>query len=175
MAMARLGNGDEAVELFHMLNPINHTRTPADVERYKVEPYVVAADVYAHPAHIGRGGWTWYTGSAAWMYRLGLESILGLRRRGRCFSVAPCIPASWEGFVVRWRQGTSHYEIIVENPHRRNRGVAQVTMDGALVDPRAIPLVDDGALHRLEVVMGKPGPERGNRLSMEGAPSLGTP
>ncbi|MFI5372808.1 MAG: GH36-type glycosyl hydrolase domain-containing protein, partial [Candidatus Eisenbacteria bacterium] len=107
MAMAHLGSGDEAVELFHMLNPINHTRSPADVARYQVEPYVVAADVYTHPAHIGRGGWTWYTGSAAWMYRLGLESILGLRQRGRCFSVAPCVPASWGGFVVRWQHGRS--------------------------------------------------------------------
>ncbi len=95
MAMARLGSGDEAVELFHMLNPANHTRTPADVERYKTEPYVVAGDVYAHPAHAGRGGWTWYTGSAGWMYRAGLESILGLRRRGSTFEIDPCIPSSW--------------------------------------------------------------------------------
>ncbi|HSD33126.1 MAG TPA: glucoamylase family protein, partial [Gemmatimonadales bacterium] len=82
MAVARLGNGDEAVELFHLLNPINHTRSAADVERYKTEPYVMAGDVYAHPAHAGRGGWTWYTGSAGWMYRAGLESILGLKRHG---------------------------------------------------------------------------------------------
>src|SRR3989454_4040637 len=75
MAVARLGNGDEAVELFHLLNPINHTRSAADVERYKAEPYATAGDVYAHPAHAGRGGWTWYTGSAGWMYRAGLESI----------------------------------------------------------------------------------------------------
>src|SRR5262245_50873592 len=79
MATALVGNGDEAVEMFHMLNPINHSRTAADIERYQAEPFVVAADVYAHPAHTGRGGWTWYTGSAAWMYRVGLESILGLR------------------------------------------------------------------------------------------------
>ena len=92
MAMARLGYGDEAVELFHMLNPVNHTRTAADVERYKAEPYVLAGDVFAHPAHAGRAGWTWYTGSAGWMYRAGLESILGLRRRGATFEVDPCIP-----------------------------------------------------------------------------------
>jgi len=107
MAVAHLGSGDEAVELFHMLNPINHTRTRGDVDRYKVEPYVVAGDVYTHPAHIGRGGWTWYTGSAAWMYRLGLESILGLRRRGGSFAIAPCVPGSWDRFVVHWRQGRS--------------------------------------------------------------------
>ena len=117
MAIAQLGNGDEAVELFHMLNPINHTRTPADVERYKVEPYVVAADVYTHPPHIGRGGWTWYTGSAAWMYRLGLESILGLRRRGEHLAVAPCVPATWDGFVVRWRHGRS----VLRDPRGESR------------------------------------------------------
>ncbi len=156
MAIAHLGSGDEAVELFHMLNPINHTRTPADVGRYQVEPYVVAADVYTHPGHIGRGGWTWYTGSAAWMYRLGLESILGLRRRGRSFSVAPCIPGSWNGFVVRWRHGGSLYEITVENPGSRNRGVAEAVLDGVRVEPQAVPLVDDGAVHRLRVVMGEP-------------------
>jgi cyclic beta-1,2-glucan synthetase len=155
MAMARLGYGDEAVELFHMLNPINHGRTRADIERYKVEPYVIAADVYAHPAHMGRGGWTWYTGSAAWMYRLGLESILGLRRRGRSFSVSPCVPAPWEGFVVRWRYGRSDYEIAVENPERRNRGVAEAMLDGEPIDTRSIPLVDDGEPHRVRVVMGE--------------------
>jgi cyclic beta-1,2-glucan synthetase len=158
MAMAHLGSGDEAVELFHMLNPINHSRTPADVERYQVEPYVVAADVYTHPAHIGRGGWTWYTGSAAWMYRLGLESILGLRRRGRTFAVAPCIPIAWDGFRLRWRHGGSTYEIAVENPGRWNRGVAEALLDGVPVDAAAIPLVDDGAVHHLRVVMGEPAP-----------------
>ena len=105
MAMAALGSGDEAVELFHLLNPINHTRTPADVERYKAEPYVVAGDVYAHPQHAGRGGWTWYTGSAGWMYRAGLESILGLQRHGATFAIDPCIPASWPEFAIAWRFG----------------------------------------------------------------------
>jgi len=90
MALARLGSGDEVAELFHMLNPINHTGTAAGVERYKTEPYVVAGDVYATPPHAGRGGWSWYTGSAAWMYRAGLESMLGLRRRGTTFSIDPC-------------------------------------------------------------------------------------
>jgi cellobiose phosphorylase len=160
MAVAHLGSGDEAVELFHMLNPINHTRTRADAERYKVEPYVVAADVYTHPAHIGRGGWTWYTGSSGWMYRLGLESILGLRRRGQTFTIAPCVPASWDRYVVHWRAGKSMYEITVENPERRTRGVTEAELDGAEVDPNEIPLIGDGAVHRLRVVMGVPAPER---------------
>jgi len=98
MAFAHLGRHDEAAALWSMLNPVNHGRTPADVVRYKVEPYVVAADVYSVAPHQGRGGWTWYTGSAAWMYRAALESILGIRREGRCIVVQPRIPADWPGF-----------------------------------------------------------------------------
>jgi cyclic beta-1,2-glucan synthetase len=156
MAMAGLGSGDEAVELFHLLNPINHTRTPADVDRYKTEPYVVAADVYAHHSHAGRGGWTWYTGSASWMYRAGLESILGLRRRGTVFAVEPCIPSSWPEYTIVWRLGQTRYEIRVLNPERRCRGVAQAELDGVPVDSRAIPLADDGRTHQVRLVLGDP-------------------
>ncbi len=156
MAVARLGNGDEAMELFHMLNPINHTRTPMDVERYKVEPYVVAGDVYAHPEHAGRGGWTWYTGSAAWTYRAGLEGLLGLRRRGESFHVDPCIPAAWPGFSITWRFGASRYEITVTNPDHVCRGVAGAELDGVPCDGAAIPLVDDGRTHHVRVVLGQP-------------------
>jgi cyclic beta-1,2-glucan synthetase len=154
MAMARLGYGDEAVELFHMLNPANHTRTAADVERYKGEPYVIAGDVLAHPAHAGRAGWTWYTGSAGWMYRAGLESVLGLRRRGAAFEIDPCIPAAWPGYSIEWRFGATRYAIEVENPDRRCRGVAHATLDGVSVDPLAIPLSDDGGRHVVSVVLG---------------------
>jgi cyclic beta-1,2-glucan synthetase len=153
-ALAQLGNGDEAVELFHMLNPINRTRSAADVEQYKVEPYVIAADVYAHPMHLGRGGWTWYTGSAAWMHRLGIEFILGLKRRGDAFAVEPTIPAGWPGYTITWRWGKSEYEIVVTNPDRCCRGVAAATIDGNEVDPAAIPLRDDGGRHRVEIRMG---------------------
>jgi cyclic beta-1,2-glucan synthetase len=154
MAVARLGSGDEAVELFHMINPVNHARTRAGVERYKAEPYVVAGDVYAHPAHPGRGGWSWYTGSAGWMYRAGMESILGLRRRGEVFEIDPCIPSSWPGFSVAWRFGSARYEITVTNPEHRCRGVAEAELDGVPVDASAIPLRDDGAAHRVRVVLG---------------------
>jgi cyclic beta-1,2-glucan synthetase len=154
MAMARRGSGDEAVELFHMINPINHTRTAADVERYKIEPYVVAGDVCTHPAHAGRGGWSWYTGAAGWMYRAGLESILGLTRRGSTFEIDPCIPSSWPEYAIVWRFGRSRYEIAVSNPERQCRGIAEAELDGAPVDPRAIPLADDGATHYLRVVLG---------------------
>ncbi|HVR72357.1 MAG TPA: glucoamylase family protein, partial [Vicinamibacteria bacterium] len=156
LAMAQQGRGDEAVELFHMLNPINHTRTAAGVARYKLEPYAVAGDVYAHPAHAGRGGWSWYTGSAGWLYRVGLEGILGLRRRGSVFEVDPCIPSSWPEYTVAWRFGTSRYEIVVTNPEGQSRGVGEAEMDGAPVDPRAIPLADDGRVHRVRVVLGTP-------------------
>jgi len=156
MAVAALGSGDEAVELFHMLNPVNHARTPADVTRYKVEPYVVAADVYAHPAHAGRGGWTWYTGSASWMYRAGLESILGIERRGAFLSIKPCIPAAWPGFTVVIRVGGARYEIEVQNPEHRCCGIAAADLDGVAVDPQAIPLVDDGRTHSVRALIGEP-------------------
>ena len=154
--MARLGSGDEAVELFHLLNPVNHTRNAAAVARYKAEPYVLAGDVYAHPAHAGRAGWTWYTGSAGWMYRAGLESILGLSRRGSTFEMDPCIPSSWPEYSLVWRFGRTRYEIVVKNPERRCRGIAEAELDGAPVDPRSIPLVDDGGTHHVRLVLGDP-------------------
>ncbi|HEY3359138.1 MAG TPA: glucoamylase family protein, partial [Polyangia bacterium] len=154
LALARLGSGDEAVELFHMLNPINRTRSAGDVETYKTEPYAVAADVYDHPAHRGRGGWTWYTGSAGWMYRVALEGILGLERRGDSFAVNPCIPSSWPAFSIEWRLGATRYSIQVENPERKCRGVATAELDGVPADASAIPLRQDGGNHRVRVVLG---------------------
>ena len=155
MALARLGSGDEAAELFHLLNPVNHARTAAEVARYRGEPYVVAGDVCAHPDHAGQAGWTWYTGAAGWLYRAGLESILGLRRHGDTFELSPCIPAGWPGFSLRWRVGDTRYEIEVTNPERRCRGVATAELDGVAVNPFAVPLVADGATHRLRVVLGE--------------------
>jgi len=154
MAVARLGSGDEAMELFHMLNPINHSRTGADADRYRTEPYALAGDVYSHPAHPGRGGWTWYTGAAGWLYRTGLESLLGLRRQGATFAIDPCIPASWPEYGITWRFGTARYEITVTNPEHRCRGVAEAELDGAPVEPASIPLVDDGRRHVVRVVLG---------------------
>ena len=156
MALAKLGSGDEAAEFFHMLNPVNHGRTAADVGRYKTEPYVMAGDVYARSPHAGRGGWSWYTGSAGWMYRAGVESILGLRRRGDTFVVDPCIPTAWPEYKISWRFRTSRYEITVSNPSRRCRGISTATLDGARVDARAIPLLDDGGTHDVQIVLGDP-------------------
>jgi cyclic beta-1,2-glucan synthetase len=157
MAVAALGSADEAVELFHMINPINRTRTAAGVARYAGEPYVVAGDVYAHPAHLGRAGWTWYTGSAGWLYRAALETILGIERRGGMLRLDPRVPASWPGFSVFLRSGTTRWEIEVENPGRKSHGIAEVTLDGRPVDHAAIPLVEDGETHRIRAVIGERG------------------
>jgi len=156
MALARLGLGDEAMELFHMVNPINHTRTAEGLEQYRTEPYVVASDVYAHPMHLGRGGWTWYTGSAGWMYQAAVEGLLGLRRSGATFSVAPSIPGMWPEFSIRWRVGRTSYQITVVNPEHRCRGVRSAELDGAPIDPAAIPVLDDGQTHEIVVALGDP-------------------
>jgi len=155
MALARLGSGDEVAELFHMLNPINHTRTPDDVRRYKAEPYVIAGDVYARAPHAGRGGWSWYTGSAAWLYRAGLDSILGLRRHGDTFSIDPCIPSSWPEYEIAWRIQGTRYLISVSNPERQCRGVLEASLDGVTIDAAAIPIVGDGQTHQVRIVLGK--------------------
>jgi cyclic beta-1,2-glucan glucanotransferase len=154
MALARLGSGDEAAEFFHMLNPVNHGRTAADVSRYKTEPYVMAGDVYARPPHAGRGGWSWYTGSAGWMYRAGIESILGLRRRGDTFAIDPCIPSSWPEYRITWRYLDSCYEITVSNPARRCGGIMKATVDGLTVNAASIPLLNDGRTHEVRIVLG---------------------
>ena len=156
IAFAALGDGDKAGELFSILNPINHAGTRAGVYRYKVEPYVAAADVYAEPPHVGRGGWTWYTGSAGWMYRAGVEWILGFRFRGAALHVDPCIPRSWPGYQITFRYHSARYELVVQNPHGATRGVSRIAVDGKELgkDVRAIPLADDGARHRIEVTLG---------------------
>jgi cellobiose phosphorylase len=115
MAFARLGNGARAVEILQMLNPIEHARTPEDYAVYRTEPYVVAADLYSLEAQRGRGGWTWYTGSAGWMYRVWLEEVLGFKLRGNRLSMQPVIPEEWPGFVITFRYGRTEYRIEVEN------------------------------------------------------------
>jgi cyclic beta-1,2-glucan synthetase len=155
IAFAMLGDGDRAAEVLSMVNPIVRARTAAAADRYKVEPYVLAADVYAEPPHVGRGGWTWYTGSAGWMYRAVLESLLGFRLRGERLVVDPCIPAGWAGFDIAFRHRSARYAIAVENPRRVSRGVSSVTVDGVpLAGDRAIRLADDGGTHDVRVVLG---------------------
>ncbi len=143
LAFALLGDGDTAGELFSLLNPINHASSRNAALRYKVEPYVICADIYTAPAHVGRGGWTWYTGSAAWMYRVGTEGILGIHLRGQTLVVDPCVPRSWSGFEFTYRYGTSLYRVSVKNPLGVSRGSAH-----------EIALVDDGRDHAAEITLG---------------------
>ena len=156
LAFALLGDGDRAGELFSLLNPINHASTRASIHRYKVEPYVVCADVYSAAPHVGRGGWTWYTGSAGWMYRTAVEGILGIRLRGGTLLVDPCIPRGWAGFEFTYKHGSSRYRITVKNPRGVNRGIAQATLDGKDLGSAAceIKLVDDGRYHYGEITLG---------------------
>jgi cyclic beta-1,2-glucan synthetase len=154
LATALRGEGDRAFELYQMINPLTHAATPDQVGVYKVEPYVVAADVYTARGQLGRGGWTWYTGSASWMYRIGLESILGLTKRGDRLSFRPAVPASWPEFSIVYRQGRTEYRIVVREPARVKPGATEVTLDGRRLDGDEIPLVDDGVPHDV-VVAGR--------------------
>jgi cyclic beta-1,2-glucan synthetase len=155
IAFAAMGDGDKASELFRMLNPIYRSNSRASIQRYKVEPYVVAGDIYAEAPHVGRGGWTWYTGSAGWLYRAGMEWILGFRVRGMSLSVDPCIPRNWPGYSMKFRYHSSVYDIRIENPSSVTHGVALTEVDGKILPGSAkIPLVDDGATHVIRVVMG---------------------
>lgn len=155
LAFARLGDGEKAWELFHMINPVNHARTPIEYARYKVEPYVLAADVYSVAPNTGRGGWTWYTGAAGWLYRIGVEHMAGISRRGGYLSIDPCIPGGWSGYRATYRYGKSVYSIAVENPEKVGRGVAKIIADGLAVQGNMVKLLDDGLEHFVRVVLGK--------------------
>ena len=159
-AFAMLGDGDRAGSLFNIRKPISHSSTPNAVQRYKVEPYVACADVYSVAPHVGRGGWTWYTGSGGWLYRAGLEAILGFNVQGDTLVIEPCLPPSWPGYEIVFRRRGAHnaitrYEIAVENPHHSSRGVAFAELDGVRMAKGAarIPLVDDSGVHRVHVVL----------------------
>jgi cyclic beta-1,2-glucan synthetase len=157
IALARRGEGERAAKILRMLNPIERTGDGEKVERYRIEPYIIAADVYHSPRRIGQGGWSWYTGSAAWMYRAWVEEVLGLRVRGDCMQIEPVIPGWWEGFHLHYRHGEAVYEIQVENPERCEKGVAWVKMDGRRLVDGVIPLERDLIKHRILVHMGRPG------------------
>lgn len=154
LATALLGNGDGAAELLSLLNPVNHARRPEDVALYRVEPYAVAADIYGAEPYTGRGGWTWYTGSAAWVYRIAMEAVLGLHLDGNALVMDPCIPHDWPGFRLTNHFFSTTYEISLENPHNVSRGVVEVWLDGELQENGRIVRVDDGATHHVRVVLG---------------------
>jgi len=162
IALAELGRAEEAHALYAMLNPINHSTTRTAVQRYKVEPYVAAADVYSVAPHSGRGGWTWYTGSAGWMYRAGLEFLLGFRLHGNRLTLKPCIPESWPGFSITFQFRSSRYRIRVDNPRNCADRAAAAHLDGAPLvigantgaGVTSIDLLDDGRTHELALVLG---------------------
>jgi cyclic beta-1,2-glucan synthetase len=158
LAYVMRGDGDEAHSLLDLINPISHSLKRSAAEHYVVEPYVVAADVYAAEPHTGRGGWTWYTGSASWYYRIALGSLLGIRVEaardgGRQLVLDPCIPKRWPGFSATYRHGDATYAIRVDNPRGANQGVARVTLDGVPIPDLAVPLDEDGRTHEVVVVM----------------------
>ncbi len=154
-AMTKLGLGDQAFEGFSFLNPVTHSTDPESANQYRVEPYVVAADIYSTEPHAGRGGWTWYTGSASWLYRLGIEGILGLQLRGDRFTIEPCIPSGWDGYQITFKAQDAVYKIEVSNPEHVQSGVKQITLDGEQLDDRLIPVLDDCSEHSVTVIMGQ--------------------
>ena len=147
MAYAKLGNGDTAFELFKMLNPIHHSSNREDSEKYKIEPYVLAGDVYAGSSYEGRGGWSWYTGSASWYYRAGLESILGFRIEDNKIKLNPCIPSYWENYEIHYKYKCSNYFIKVHNPHRVSSGFLDLNLDGLPLKDSELELLNDGEDH----------------------------
>jgi cellobiose phosphorylase len=156
MAFAQLGDRERAWECLTMINPVNHALTAKAVAKYRVEPYVVAADVYALPQDIGRGGWSWYTGSAGWMYRLIVESLLGLTRTGDRLTITPCIPADWTQFKIQYRYGTTQYQFEIN----QSKALAdlpippmQIIIDGANQSDHQIVLIDDQLEHRISIVL----------------------
>ena len=153
MAYARSGNGNKAVDLLRMLSPTLHTPSPEANELYKVEPYVIAADIYDLKNQVGRGGWTWYTGSASWVYRIWLEEILGFKLRGDKLSFRCAIPKEWNEFKLRYRYKSSHYNITVKNPQHVSCGHSKITMDGVTLSSVDIPLLDDGNQHSVDIVL----------------------
>jgi cellobiose phosphorylase len=160
MAFAAAGDATRAWELFGLINPIHHGDRPEAIARYKVEPYVLAADVYTNPQHEGRGGWTWYTGSAGWMYRLIVESLLGLRRDADRLFIEPVIPAAWSGFVVHYRYHQSIYHLRI---HKKGAGsgklaVSRLLRDGNQQAQRVIALDNDGKEHQIEIELSDTDP-----------------
>ena len=164
LATALRGDGDRALDLYQMINPVTHASSSDGVSMYKVEPYVVAADVYTADGHLGRGGWTWYTGSASWLYRVGIEAILGFKKRGEVLEIDPCISTGWKEFTIQYRYGEALYDIVVRNPFGVSRGVASVVVDGVSMDG-GIPLSRGEGHHRATITLGPPAESRPPRAS----------
>ena len=153
IAEAILGFGDKAEEYFKMINPIEHTRTREEANKYKVEPYVMPADVYGSGNLAGRGGWTWYTGSASWYYNAGIEYILGFKLRKDILRLEPNIPSSWKEYQIRYRYKSSVYNLKIKNPNGKNNGIEQVIVNGQKLEKKEIKLIDNGKINDIEFIM----------------------
>ena len=153
MAEAILGFGDKATEFFRMINPIEHSKTKEAAGKYKVEPYVIAADIYGAGNLAGRGGWTWYTGSSSWMYKAGIEYILGLKIKENVLIMEPCIPTNWKEYSVQYHFGSSIYNIKVKNPNRKNTGVSNILLNGEEIKENKIKLQDNNSVNEIEIIM----------------------
>lgn len=154
-AYTALGEGDRAERIFRLMNPILRCGTMEQVARYRVEPYVLPGDVYSAPPWTGRGGWTWYTGAAGWAYRLGLEGILGLRKEDGQLRIDPCIPSTWKGFEAWLKWGAQEIHVVVDNPDGVSAGVAEASLDGALLASGQVPLDPNGVgKHEVHVRLG---------------------
>jgi cyclic beta-1,2-glucan synthetase len=155
MAMARKGDGNRAVQMLKMMSPMEHTRDRASADHYGLEPYSIAADVYRLPGRIGKGGWSWYTGSAAWTYRAWVEEVLGLKIINNTLHINPVIPEHWEGFTIRYRYEEATYNITVENPDRVMRGITRIELNNEPLQQEGIPLTTTGGEQTIRVVMGR--------------------
>jgi cyclic beta-1,2-glucan synthetase len=154
-AFAKRGNGDRAADIFRYINPISHAATREDAIRYAVEPYVIAADIYSAPPHSGRGGWTWYTGAAAWAWRLGVEAILGIKRVGDELEIDPRIPREWAECRVAMRFADGALQIRIENPDGIGSGLGEISVDGQQLTGRAVQIPVDGREHQVVIRLGE--------------------
>ncbi len=153
LAFVKLGFGDKAVEYYTMINPIEHSKTKDSAKKYKVEPYVIPADIYEAKGLEGRGGWTWYTGSASWFSKVGLENILGLNIENGILKLNPCIPKDWKEYSIRYKYGKSIYNIKVKNTAGKNVGIKEMILNGEKIENLQIKLIDDGNINEIDVIM----------------------
>lgn len=153
IAFAKLGFGDKAIEFYEMISPINHSDTQEKSNIYKIEPYVISADIYSNPDMQGRGGWSWYTGSSSWYYKAGIEYILGLKINNGKMQINPCIKSEWKEFEIRYKYKSSCYNIKVLNPDGKNTGVSEIKVDGIIQKNKEIILRDDDRKYYVEIKM----------------------
>lgn len=153
IAEAMLGFGDTALELFKMINPIEHSLTKESAKKYKVEPYSIPADVYGQKNLAGRGGWTWYTGSSSWYYKAGIEYILGLKIEKGILTINPCIPSAWKEYSIHYKYKNSIYNIKVKNENSKNTGIEEFKLNGQIIEEKRIKIIDNNKINEIEIKM----------------------